>query len=1024
MKINLTLKNKLMIICVCLCVIPILIIGGVSVKKFHSFTQKTIEKSFNSLEDQAYSLIRTGLCADIEKINPLLIRAEKLAASFANSPSFARFTNAEKKAIELAKSTANQKIDGLIKACKIQYQMTREKLDQGLYSIEFIAQEKRGGIYLSTNEFFPWLAINPYTNEINEISLPALYVGVEQIEKIYSYEDQFAPIVDDVQEMTGVNSAIFQFFGEKKELLRISTNIRTNDGERAIEYMVPELNALGQPNPIIEGLSKDGEYRGLTCENDEEYFSIYKTMYNDSGTMIGALFVGVPTNDENLNQAIKQSIISPTGTTFVINSDGIIMSHPNIEYKGKNIISDLKIDDFAKVLESKSEDYVKFLFYKYNNFLHFTAYIFFKPRDWIICVSDVIEQFVEKEKKRAYEILKEEVQNIYQSSIILINKKSYKVFNNIRLINPKGNELLSLYNGNFHDDLKNRYQDKWFKESLNIKKGNFKNFGVLVSEVTGKETLRIVSTVYDLDQLTGVIVFDFDWSLVKRIHLSRVYARTGYSFIVNEKGMIVSHPEFSVKDRKNFCNPMYGQLADITSQQMINGKTGQKRFQRNGVDYLIHFIPLHTSQIKYSIAAIGPVNEFLSIANRIKEDSQQELKGILRIILLSIIFCIIISMVIGFIISKSISIPIEKSIDFASKVSQGDLSQTLKSKNKDEVGYLLSAINTIVFTFRKIVKSVTANSEKMGSSSERMVSIAGKLSLHSEKVSEQTDSVTGTSEAMTENIGMIAKKIEDVDHSVKTISKNTETVSTNIDLMSNAIKSMSSAMTEVGKNAYNGHELASNAVEMANKTGDTMSQLSIAADEIGGVTEVIKRLAYKTNLIAINASIEASSAGDAGKGFQVLAKNIQDFAEQSNRAAEDIAIRISSVQENVSKAIEDITVFSNIIQDINYSSDTIVSSVEEQIQAADKISSNALVANDSLQKIVQSMSNLLSDSNDISFNISNISIGAVDVSQSIKNVSQATRDSHKSIKEINLSAIELDRLAINLEKVVCDFKTR
>ncbi|KPA08904.1 methyl-accepting chemotaxis protein [Candidatus Magnetomorum sp. HK-1] len=1024
MKINLTLKNKLMIISVCLCVIPILIIGGVSVKKFHSFTQKTIEKSFNSLEDQAYSLIRTGLSADIEKINPLLIRAEKLVAAFANSPSFVRFTNAEERAIALAKNIANQKIDGLIKACNIQYEMTSEKLDQGLYAIEFIAQEKKGSIYLSTNEFFPWSSINPYTDEVNEILVPAIYVGVEKIDKVYSYEDQFAPIVDDVQEMTGVNSAIFQFVNENKELLRISTNIQTIDGTRAIGVLVPELDENGLPNPIIAALKKEGEYKGLTCENDEEYFSIYKTMYNDSGFMIGALYVGVPSKDKNLNQTIEQSKVSPDGTTFVLNSDGTIIFHSKDEYKGQNIVSDFKIEAFTELLENKSEKDVNFLFYRFNNLLHFTAYIYFKPRDWIICVSDVIEKFVEKEKIKAHEVLKKEVQNIYQSSIILIKNKSYQVFNNIRLINPKGKELLSYCKGAFHNDLQNRSEDQWFKESLYIEKGNFKNYGVLISEVSGEEILRIASPIYDNDQFTGIIVFDFDWKLVKRIHLSRVYARTGYSFIVNEKGIIVSHPEFSVKDHKNLCNPMYGQLADITRQQMINGKTGQKRFQRNGVDYLIHYIPLHTSQIKYSIAATGPVKEFLYIANRIKEDSQQELKGIMRFILLSIIFCIIISMVIGFIVSKSISIPIEKSIDFASKVSQGDLSQTLKSKNKDEVGYLLSAINTIVLTFRKIVKEVTSNSEKMGSSSESMVDIAGKLSLHSEKVSEQTGSVTETSEAMTKNISMIAKKIEDVDHSVKTISKNTETVSTNIDLMSDAIKSMSSAMTEVGENAHNGHELAANAVEMANKTGETMSQLSIAADEIGGVTQVIKRLAYKTNLIAINASIEASSAGDAGRGFQVLAKNIQDFAEQSNRAAEDIAMRISSVQENVSKAIEDITGFSNIIKDINFSSDTIVSSVEEQIQAADEISSNALVANDSLQKIVQSMSNLLRDSNDISFNISNISIGAVDVSQSIKNVSQATQDSHKSIKEVNLSALELDRLAIDLEKVVCDFKTK
>jgi len=1021
MTLQITLKNKLMITSVCLCVIPVLIIGCFSVIKFYSFTQKTINKSYTSLENQAYSSIRTGLVADIEKIHPFLIRAEELVAGFSKSPSLNRLANVEKNAISKAKKIAHQTIEGLLKACKIHYQMIKDKLDQGVYAIEFISQYKIGSIYLSTNEFNPWSYYCPYTQSLKSIQLPVLYFGTRRINKFFLYEDQFSPIVDEIQEMIGVNCSIFQIINNKMDLLRVATNIRSSDGKRAIEELIPALDSSGKPNPMITALIKTGQYRGLTYKNNEEFFSIYKTLYNDSGTIIGAISVSLSTTDEKLNNAILNSKISNQGNTFVLNSEGRIVIHPNSELINKNYITVQNIKAYSELLINKNENDIQSFIYNDNNHLYLTAYIYFKPRDWIICVSDNIDHFINDEKLLESKVMKKEIHNIYQSSTILIQKKSYPLITQIKLLTPKGEELLSHFDGSFQHNLTNRSKEQWFNDSLRIQNGNIRNFGVMIDNMSGKEVLRITSPVYDSNQLKYLLVFDFDWELVKQIHQSRTYAKTGYSLIINEKGDIISHPRFCLKDHKNLCHPMFGELAEIARKEMISGKNGQQRYQRNGIDYYIYYMPLNTNQIHYCLAATGPVNEFISFANRIKKDSQQELDDILRIIFLSIIICIVVSMGIGLAVSRSIQKPIDKTIKFASAVSKGDLSNMLKSKNKDEVGYLLTAINKIVLTFRKIVKEITSHALTMMNASEVMVNIAGKLSLHSEKVSEQTTSVTETSESMTENISIIAQKIDNVNFSVKTISENTETVSINIDLMSNAIKSMSSSMAAIGKNAYNGQKLAIEAVNKANKTGDTMFQLSMAADEIGGVTQTIKRLAYKTNLIAINASIEASAAGDAGRGFQVLAKNIQDFAEQSNLAAEGIAMRISSVQENVSKAITEIKSFSKLIKNIHSSSDTIVSSVDEQIKVSDDISSSALAANDSLHNIVQLMVSLSRDSNEISLNISNISTGALDVSQSIKSVNQATQDNHNSIKEINLSAIKLDRLAVDLKKVVSDF---
>jgi len=297
------------------------------------------------------------------------------------------------------------------------------------------------------------------------------------------------------------------------------------------------------------------------------------------------------------------------------------------------------------------------------------------------------------------------------------------------------------------------------------------------------------------------------------------------------------------------------------------------------------------------------------------------------------------------------------------------------------------------------------------------------LSGNSEKMSQQADSVAGTSRHMSNSIDSIASSMEDISHRINNVSNTTEQVSTNVNSIALSVDNMSKSMSNIEENARLGSSIAAKALSKANTAENAMNLLKNSADEIGGVTDVIKRLAYKTNLLALNASIEAAAAGDSGREFAVVADAIQSFAIQSNQAAEDIAMRITSVQTNTEDAIQVILDISKIIDNMNNAAETILSAVEEQARAADDLSHNANEADSRSKAISDAMIELAQAANNVSVHIAEIARGAKNVSENNHLVSEAAADSNQEIQRVNTSANELDRLATELHVLVHAYET-
>ena len=406
----------------------------------------------------------------------------------------------------------------------------------------------------------------------------------------------------------------------------------------------------------------------------------------------------------------------------------------------------------------------------------------------------------------------------------------------------------------------------------------------------------------------------------------------------------------------------------------------------------------------------------------------------------------------AYMLTVSITNPVLQVRNLSQALADGDLRQRIPLKQLDEVGQLSDATNSLADSLTRIVTQIQKVSESLGGSANDLTGVSNQLLSQSETASIKSASVASASEQlstnistmaaaaeeMSVNVASISSASEEMSMNVGTISSAAEQTSNNVGIVSTAVGEISSSFTDVLNDVREGSRIAGQASQMADSATETIQTLSKSGTEISKVTETIKMIALQTNLLALNATIEATSAGEAGKGFAVVAHEIKELANQSAKAAEDIAQRIESVQNDTRQAVQVIQNVSQIVKDINASAGRITGSVEKQTRAATMISQNTVEANKGVSNIARSIAEVAKAAGDMSRNVAEAARGATDVSRNvgeaakasggissdIHGVSVSSKATNQSASKVHESAERLDQISKELKKLVGRFKTK
>ncbi len=273
--------------------------------------------------------------------------------------------------------------------CRAQNELTQEVIDGSLRLARNILLSI-GKVTLS-GETVQWRAVNQFTKEVQNISLPKMLVGGRWLGKNRD-PNKPSPIVDEVMKLSGQTCTIFQRMNERGDMLRVCTNILKQDGTRAIGTFIPAVNPDGKPNPVISTVLNGGTFKGRAFVVNAWYLTAYEPIRDSNGKIIGMLYTGV--KESQLQKGILTEIgkikFGNTGKIFVLDSKGNqIKARGNDVIREKYEYGEHVAGEIVQKAISVRDNGIAFLdFEKTGSGRFLGVFTYFKPWDWIIGIVE------------------------------------------------------------------------------------------------------------------------------------------------------------------------------------------------------------------------------------------------------------------------------------------------------------------------------------------------------------------------------------------------------------------------------------------------------------------------------------------------------------------------------------------------------------------------------------------------------------------------------------------------------------
>jgi methyl-accepting chemotaxis protein len=526
------------------------------------------------------------------------------------------------------------------------------------------------------------------------------------------------------------------------------------------------------------------------------------------------------------------------------------------------------------------------------------------------------------------------------------------------------------------------------------------------SEISDKPVFFISVPVKEKDEIGGVLFGAVDMAYFDKAFIEPVeVGKSGYAYLYKEDGFVITHPDKSNVLKLNMKDFDFG-------REMMAKGDGTIVYTFQGVEKIVAYRKL--KELGWTVCIGAVTSELLAPVKRV---------GYVNLVIALAVTAFLAVAVLG--MSRLFVLgPISRVASGLRGIAEGegDLTTRLEVRSKDEVGELARWFNTFMERLQRMIKDIAASAGTLNTSSSDLSALSGEMASSADAMTSQSDTVAGATEEMSSNINAMATATEEMSVNVESISSTSEQMSQNVSAVASSVEQMSMTLNDVAQSAREGSEIAGRAMEMSASATQTMNILGKAAKDIGEVTALIKRIAEQTNLLALNATIEAASAGDAGKGFAVVANEIKELANQSARAAEDIAKRIGGTQAETEEAVKVIAGISDIINKMNTSSKEITTSVQQQEVSSNEISGNVQQTSKGINDIASSIAEVAKGANDIARSAAEAAKGLVEVSSNIQGVSEAASDSSTRAQQVSHSASELAKVAEELQKLVDRFR--
>lgn len=387
---------------------------------------------------------------------------------------------------------------------------------------------------------------------------------------------------------------------------------------------------------------------------------------------------------------------------------------------------------------------------------------------------------------------------------------------------------------------------------------------------------------------------------------------------------------------------------------------------------------------------------------------ESSIKGFTVVFLSVLAIIVLLSLTASVIFTRKITKRLASISGALHAAGNGDFTVKVKDTSGDELTDLANSFNQMGENLQTMISDVVLTAEQVASSSEQLMAGAEQTSKATEVITESIQQVASGAESQTVSVEETATALEEVTIGVQSIAENASLVA---EVSAQATQKAKDGSGFVGQTVHQIQAINSSVRD----TGEVIKSLDTRSKEIGNITKAITDIADQTNLLALNAAIEAARAGEHGKGFAVVADEVRTLAEQSQKSSAQISSLIKEIQQDMVRSNQSM----NRVQEEVKQGLVIVEKTEMNFKEILEFMERA---SEQITEMAATAEQMSASSEEVSATVAGITQISRDTSMHSQNVAASAEEQLASMQEITASANSLSKIADNLQQLVSKFK--